>query len=625
MRYRPEIDGLRAVAVVSVALFHAGLEPFGGGFVGVDVFFVISGYLITATIVEGLDAHSFSLASFYERRTRRLLPALFVVMAACSPLADRWMLPNDLSNFGQSLVATSLFLNNALLLHTSGYWSLPAEFKPLLHTWSLGIEEQYYILFPLLMLAGWRLYRLRIVACLVVIAGLSLTAAQWMSGVDRAADFYLAPTRAWEFLAGSLVAFRLRRRLPVEPEDLTGHQVMSAAGLALLAFSVGCFGRTTPTPSVYTLVPVCGTALVLMFATEGTVAFRLLAHRVPVGIGLISYSLYLWHLPMIAFARIACVGPPSPGLIGVLLALTVPIAYLSWRFVERPFRSGDIVGRTAIVSGSVLMSAAFVAYGTYLHLTRGLPGRLYPQGVAADDLYIAYNDRVFRLKRDAFARPEALHVLVVGNSFARDFVNMTAETFDMNGVEIVYRDDLGACLASWAGSPAGPLLDRAAVIVFASRYHDYRCVGANIERADALGKRLFYAGGKHFGANMNWLMRLRPEERGEQLNPLLPDMIRKEAEDTAAIPPAHFISILAPIVRGGRIPITDERGWLLGTPDRTHLTLYGARYVGARVLLDSPFGDALRSSRCTDADRGLAGFARQARPSDGSGCRRDPR
>ena len=179
MRYRREIDGLRAIAVLPVILFHAGFSTFSGGFVGVDIFFVISGYLITSIILSDLEADKFSLARFYERRARRILPALFLVMAATIPFAYAWMAPDEFKNFGQSLVATTLFSNNILLTITSDYWSLASDFKPLLHTWSLGVEEQYYMMFPLLMILCWRSFRRCIGIVISAMLVASLIAAAW--------------------------------------------------------------------------------------------------------------------------------------------------------------------------------------------------------------------------------------------------------------------------------------------------------------------------------------------------------------------------------------------------------------------------------------------------------------
>lgn len=207
MQYRREVDGLRAVAVVPVMLFHAGFQCFGGGFVGVDVFFVISGYLITTIILGELERGSFSIATFYERRARRILPALFFVMAMCIPFAWCWLLPSDMEEFAKSLRAVSIFGSNILFARKSGYFDTAAELKPLLHTWSLAVEEQFYVLFPLLLMLMWRFGKKWTVILLVLIAAASLGVAHGNVFDDPAATFFLLPTRVWELALGSFVAF----------------------------------------------------------------------------------------------------------------------------------------------------------------------------------------------------------------------------------------------------------------------------------------------------------------------------------------------------------------------------------------------------------------------------------
>ena len=207
MKYRPEIDGLRALAVLPVILFHSGFEWFSGGFVGVDIFFVISGYLITLILIEDIDNKRFSIASFYERRARRILPALFFVMIMCIPFAWMWMLPDALENFGQSLVSTSLFSNNFLLMQTAGYWDLASEYKPLLHTWSLAVEEQYYILFPIFLIFAWHLGRNKVFWLVLFIAVISFIFAEYGWRKGSYSHFYNPISRVWELLAGSIAAF----------------------------------------------------------------------------------------------------------------------------------------------------------------------------------------------------------------------------------------------------------------------------------------------------------------------------------------------------------------------------------------------------------------------------------
>lgn len=291
MKYRPEIDGLRAVAVLPVILFHAGLGLFAGGFVGVDVFFVISGYLITTILLTEIEEDRFSLWTFYERRARRILPALFVVLLACLPFAWVWMLPEQLEAFGKSLVAVMLFGSNILFWRETGYFAPAAEEKPLLHTWSLAVEEQYYLVVPLILMVGLRRFgRNPTFWGLVILSLVSLALCEIGRRSHPSAAFYLAPTRAWELLAGSLCAFIQRH-----DGRQRRSQVLSGLGLGLICASVLAFDGQTPFPSLYALVPVLGTVLIILFATADTLAGRILTLRGFVGIGLISYSAYLWR------------------------------------------------------------------------------------------------------------------------------------------------------------------------------------------------------------------------------------------------------------------------------------------------------------------------------------------
>lgn len=269
MNYRREIDGLRALAVIPVILFHADFKPFSGGFIGVDVFFVISGYLITTFILTELEAGEFSIIRFYERRARRILPALFLVMAVCLPLAWLWLLPGDMLNFSQSLIAVSVFASNILFWQQSGYFDTEAELKPLLHTWSLAVEEQFYVLFPLFLILGWRFGRKWLVLALAIVASLSLIMAQRRAVVNPAYAFFLLPTRGWELALGALVAFYFSR-YPDSIYNPTLNQILSMLGLLLILFSIFAFSKSTPLPGPYALVPTVGAALILLFAWPQT-------------------------------------------------------------------------------------------------------------------------------------------------------------------------------------------------------------------------------------------------------------------------------------------------------------------------------------------------------------------
>lgn len=373
MKYRREIDGLRAVAVLPVILFHAGFSTFSGGYVGVDVFFVISGYLITTILINDLEKGRFSLLHFYERRARRILPALFVVMLACLPFAYMWMLPEQLKDFAQSLVAVVFFVSNVLFWREDGYFAPAAELKPLLHTWSLAVEEQYYLIFPIFLLLAWRYGRTRVFWTVVLVAVFSLLLAEWGWRNKPSANFYLAPTRAWELLAGSICAF-----LTVGKSQRSNN-LLSAAGLALILFSVFVYDADTPFPSVYALAPVLGTALIILYAAQGTWVAKLLSTRGFVGIGLISYSAYLWHQPLFAFARLRSVTEPNHTLMFFLAAASLLLAWATWYWIEQQFRkkinpSLKKPGTLFAVSGAV--GAAFVVVGLAGHIGNGFDWRV---------------------------------------------------------------------------------------------------------------------------------------------------------------------------------------------------------------------------------------------------------
>lgn len=383
MVYRREIDGLRAIAVLPVILFHAGFSWFSGGYVGVDVFFVISGYLITSILVKDLEKGSFSILRFYERRARRILPALFFVMICCIPFAYAWMIPQQYKDFSQALVAISFFISNILFWVKSGYFSAAAEENPLLHTWSLAVEEQFYIFFPLMLLLLWGFGKKSVFYIVVIISVFSLLLAEWGWRNTPSANFYLLPTRAWELGSGAVCALFLSGCKPSE------NSILSLLGLAMILYSVFFFTEATPFPSVYTLVPVVGTTLIILFGTNGASAARLLSNKVFVGIGLVSFSAYLWHQPLFAFARIRSAADPSWVLMLALSIVSIVLAFFSWRFVEQPFRSKGLrysMSRSQIFSYSVAGGVLFLAAGFYGYMGKGLPSREAPSGLTFSEL-----------------------------------------------------------------------------------------------------------------------------------------------------------------------------------------------------------------------------------------------
>lgn len=351
--YRADVDGLRAVAILPVLLFHAGLSGFSGGYVGVDIFFVISGYLITGIIAREIDRGDFSILAFYERRARRILPALIPVIAVALAGAAWLYLPGDFESVPRSAIAALLFVSNLGFFMETGYFQGGAETKPLLHTWSLAIEEQFYIGFPILLLliARWS-PRWHIPA----VAGIALVSFLWAVMTQRdgtGSAFYLLPPRAWELLVGALLALGA---IPAVRRQAL-REAISIAGLAAIAYAVFTFDSRTVFPGVNALFPVLGSAA-LIHSAPGTAVGRLLSVPPMRAIGLISYSLYLWHWPLIVFTEYATDTPLSGWLSFAVIAVSIGVAILSWRYIEAPFRRRDRIGRRAIFTQAAVATVA---------------------------------------------------------------------------------------------------------------------------------------------------------------------------------------------------------------------------------------------------------------------------
>lgn len=372
--YRRDIDGLRALAILPVLLFHAHVPGFSGGYVGVDIFFVISGFLITGIIAREIDAREFSLIRFYERRARRILPALFVMIAFVLAAASLIYLPGDFEGVPPSALMALAFLSNLWFFMNTGYFAGGAETMPLLHCWSLAVEEQFYIGFPLLLWLVARYAPGRRAAAIAGVALVSFAWAWWKQADGDGFAFYMLPPRAWELFAGALLAVGA---VPAVRHE-TAREALAFAGLALIAFAVVTYDENTVFPGVSALAPVLGSAL-LIHCAPGTFAGRLLSLPLLVGIGLISYSLYLWHWPLIVFAEYASDAPLSGiSRVGVVAA-AFALAWASWRFVERPFRSPRRFDRRRIFALSGAGVAVLGLAAAALLPLGGWPGRFPPQ------------------------------------------------------------------------------------------------------------------------------------------------------------------------------------------------------------------------------------------------------
>ena len=394
--YRPEIDGLRAIAVVPVILFHAGLVEFSGGYVGVDVFFVISGYLITRLILNEIKAETFSVIRFYKRRARRILPAILFMSVVCVPFAMVILLPQDMVGFGESLIALVTFSSNFFFWTETGYFAPISELAPLLHTWSLAVEEQFYILFPVFMVIAWKLPKRFVIAILAAILVGSLFFSQWAAYNLPDLAFYLLPTRVWEIICGVLVAIYMDHdNTRSFPKLLC--ETAAFLGLLLIIYSFVTFNYDTPTPSLYTLVPITGTALIILFATEATFTNKMLSHKSLVGIGLISYSAYLWHQPIFAFTKYIYRTEYNVFIILLLILIIFALAYGSWRFIETPFRRGITVSDKRMVAIVMLTLFLLLTFGVMTIKEEGFSQRyreIY-KGEIGHDAFFRYLDQNF--------------------------------------------------------------------------------------------------------------------------------------------------------------------------------------------------------------------------------------
>ncbi|HLZ03205.1 MAG TPA: acyltransferase family protein [Bradyrhizobium sp.] len=374
IKYRPDVDGLRAVAVISVVIFHAFPTLLSGGFVGVDVFFVISGYLITSIIVSDLDDGRFSFATFYTRRIRRLFPALLVVLAACLVAGWFLLLPDEYQQLGKHVAGGAAFIANFIFWKEANYFDTSANTKILLHLWSLGVEEQYYLIWPALVLAVRKTrFNLALISIVLLVGSFAISVHS--AATNPPAAFYSPLSRFWELLAGGLLAYFTQLR-PVlrKPLPLVLCEAMALLGALLLAVAIVKITPKTTFPGWWALLPVLGTCLLVLAGPLAWLNSRVLSNRAVVWIGLISYPLYLWHWPLLAFAHNAY-AEPSWMLRLELVVASVVLAWLTYRFIETPLRFGTLPVRVRIL-GLIGAMVCVAVFGIYDLAKSGIPGRL---------------------------------------------------------------------------------------------------------------------------------------------------------------------------------------------------------------------------------------------------------
>ena len=436
--YRPEIDGLRAIAVIAVIFYHAKLtlfniEFFKGGFIGVDIFFVISGYLITAIIIKEYNVKKkFSFLNFYERRIRRILPALLFVMSASIPIAWYILLPVSFIDFSKSIIYSLGFSSN-FYFHYSGqiYGADSGLLKPFLHTWSLSVEEQFYIIFPLIFLLFYKSFKKYTLLSLISLFILSLCFAQWGSINISSLNFYILPSRGWELLAGVILAFlenNYSQRKSNKFFDLT----MPIIGITLIALSFIFFDDNIMHPSVYTLVPIFGVCLIIWFSNKDDIITKIISSKIFVGIGLISYSLYLWHYPIFAFLRYyGWIWQNSEDLhykiIKLLSILLIfGLSTITYFFVEKKFRNKNFNTLNALLTISLIFSSILLINISVIFFS-GFEKRFHPllSKYKSEHFYFKgkYNYNNFNHRENVF---------ILGNSYADDLLNLLYFNKDLN-------------------------------------------------------------------------------------------------------------------------------------------------------------------------------------------------
>lgn len=500
--YRPEIDGLRAVAVLAVMIYHGQPSWLPGGFVGVDMFFVISGYLITSILVKDYLEGRFSYASFYERRVRRLIPALLVCLSVSAFAGYVWLLPSDRRETFHSLTYVSLFLSNIFFFKHSGYFDTASELKPLLHTWSLAVEEQFYLIFPVLLVfllpkrARWTS------AAIGLLLVVSLVTSIWLNRSSPNAGFYLLPARGWELLAGSLCALLARRTTMVTPRDGVAH-ALATLGLVSISVSLFAIDASTASPFPVPALAVIGTCLIIISSEHATVVRALLSVRPLVGIGLISYSAYLWHQPILVFARHRQLEKLSELQVLVLLSLTLTVAWFSWKWIEQPIRRKAVVagrGIWVLVAVSTVGLAVLGAAGRLVSLDARPPGATHLPDqyflLSRNDVHIVGLDG--RPCSGEIAEPCLSHLhptatgrsLLVGDSHSGDFVDMYRswlQASQRSGDQL----SVSGCafLASQTISPEGTCArayENLLRAIQSARYNEYLIVGSFIDHTARL-------------------------------------------------------------------------------------------------------------------------------------------
>ena len=501
--YRPEIDGLRAIAVGAVILYHSqitifGYQPFKGGFLGVDIFFVISGYLITSIILKELFiTGTFSFKHFFERRVRRILPVLLFVMLVSLPFAWMYLIPSIFVDFSKSILYSLGFSSN-LYFHYSGqvYGALDGFFLPFLHTWSLSVEEQYYILFPIVLLVAFKYFRKYLIYILIFGFIVSLCLAEWTSRNYPSTSFYFLHTRIWELLSGSILAYYEITK-GNRSQNRILNLILPFIGLILISHSILFFNAGILHPSFYTLSPIIGACLIIWFSNKDAVITKILSTKLFVGIGLISYSLYLWHYPIFAFIKIN--GLVSGSIIGKLILIPVIIflSILSYLIIERPFRNKKLSFNLILMFLSIIF-IIMIIFNIKIIIENGFQSRFenlkkINQNYNPDNIYLGKTRMNSSQQNLNDFDVKNFNIVIIGDSHGQDLFNsLNLNRNFFNDIKFYY---IGNLLSGRLNNISNNenFFKQANIIIVSYKWDDFKfnLLENNIEKIKDLNKKIY--------------------------------------------------------------------------------------------------------------------------------------
>ncbi|WP_200550483.1 acyltransferase family protein [Kosakonia sp. LAM2021] len=627
IRYRPDIDGIRAIAVVSVVLYHFFPTMVPGGFIGVDVFFVISGYLISSIILSKNKKQTFSILDFYSRRIKRIFPALAVVLITCLVFGWFALLTNEYRQLGKHIAGSTLFVQNLVLLSEANYFDNTSITKPLLHLWSLGIEEQFYLLWPVVICLCTK-HRKNLIATIAIIGGASFLIGLWYLNKDFTSAAYYSPdSRAWELLAGAALAW-LHSRTRSTHQVTFSNNLVASAGLLLLVLGLFLIDKDKTFPGTWALLPVIATTM-LIFAQSGNVIARtVLSSRLMVFIGLISYPLYLWHWPLISFAWIINGSEPALNVKIVLMAATFLLAWLTFTVIERPFRKSTYAPRSIFNLAALLTVIGII--GSIVYFQQGFPQREnaelkgYSGDIGHDEFhkYIATHfflctpDNIAKtaLKWNTYTRcmqskkGNVIDIVLLGDSHAEHLFIGMAEALPMKNVAFYIEDG-----SPFPGNPKFSRLYETIVrnphikIVVLTMYWHGRFgetpAGSTLEDQITATTKLFTAAGKKviltddvadfpftpdkckglrwlsFGNRACEIPRTEADQEKEKYLPILQNIADKD-ENVELLAEGKYLCDTngCSMIKDGKLMYRDTH----------HLNINGSRYIGEKIVTDNP-------------------------------------